>query len=112
MPAVANSSPPSVSGSRPPCRAENATRRRGPTSANDLELRVLPEVVVVGDGADQAVLAGLQVDRRLSRLAREERLGRLAVALLLLGAQGALELHDREVVGQAAFVVGDQGDAP
>ena len=67
---------------------------------------------MVGDRADQAVLAGLEVDRRLAGLAREEGLGRLAVVLLLLVAQRALELHDGEVVGQAAALRATRVIAP
>ena len=56
--------------SRPSRRRAATGRRRAPDppSAHDLQLGVLPEVVVVGDRADEAVLAGLEVDRGLRRV--------------------------------------------
>ena len=69
-----------------------------------LELSVLPEVVVVADGAGQPVLAGLERDRLLlgSRFARMERVGAAVEGGLL--AVLVVEGLDREVVGEAAGI--------
>ena len=67
---------------------------------------------MVGDGADEAVLPGPQVDRGRVGLPREERLGGLAELSLLLAALGAPEGDDLEVVGQPAAIVGDDRHAP
>ena len=69
-------------------------RDRSPAACSaprhDLQLGVLPQVVVVGDRAHEAVLARLELDRGLRALAGEQRLGRLAVLLLLLVPSGRL----------------------
>src|SRR3954447_21385794 len=81
-------------------RRQPGRRRAVPSgSRQDLQLAVLAEVVVVGDRADDPVLAGLQGHARPHDLAgvRGRRPG---VLLLLVLAEWAVELDDRDVVRQ------------
>src|SRR4029078_11106722 len=90
-----------------------ARRRRVKRSARrlDLELPVLAEVVVVGDRADEALLARPQRHRGAHDIARVRGRGPRVLLLLVL-AQRAVELDDRDVVRQASGVARDDLDPP
>src|SRR6185295_8249189 len=97
---------PACAGGRQPAPATRRSARR-----LHLELAVLAEVVVVGDRADEPVLAGPERHRRADDLARVGG-PRARVLLLLVLAQRAVELHDRYVVGEAPGVARHDADSP
>src|SRR3954454_18649918 len=85
-------------------RRQPGRRRAVPSgSRQDLQLAVLAEVVVVGDRADDPVLAGPQVHARPDVLSPVRGRGG-GVLLLLVGAERAVELEDRDVERQPSDV--------
>src|SRR3954451_11140165 len=82
--------------------------RGSPSAAGHLQLTELPEVVVVGDSAGDAVLPGPQAQGDRDGLPGVG--GRRAPELHALLAGPAVQRLDREVVRQAAAVAGDEAD--